>query len=198
MQEETDVKEAPKMNTLSDNIWITRKCRILASERLAKYDVISQIIINYYAIYLVALSILDLYEKQTDFSLLLVVGSLMVASTAIFLSARNFKERSLNFKNCYTQLNSMCRYVKRAEEEERDGDLIELEKKYDQFINNFENHLNIDYLQFKYNNHFNSDNKIELTRTEWLNFIIVNLLFIIVTISLFIFPAVVTKLVLGL
>jgi hypothetical protein len=177
------------MNNLSKNIWVTRKCRILASERLANYDLIAQIIVNYYAIFLVALAIWDLYEENNDLSLAIVIGSIMVATTSLFISSRNFKERSLILKNCYTKLNAMCRYVERLENDNKYIDLIESEKEYDMFINNFENHHDIDYLRFKYNIHFNKNNvDIKLSITEWSKFILINIYMKTICLLLFALP----------
>lgn len=179
-------------NKLSNNIWITRKCRILASERLANYDLISQILVNYYAIYLVALSVCDLYYKNLDLSLQIVVGSILVSTTSLFISSRNFKERSLILKNCYTKLNSMYRNTIRAESNVS-SNLIELENEYDSFINNFENHHHIDYLILKYQYHFDKHNhNLKLLKTEWGELVLRILIYWLVVFTLFLLPLIIT------
>jgi len=49
---------------LSDKIWITRKSRIEASTRLEQNDFLAQVVINYYSVFIVIVSIWDLYDPQ--------------------------------------------------------------------------------------------------------------------------------------
>ena len=59
---ERDLKEK-----LERNIWITRKCRINASERLLKSAKFVEFLNVYYSIFVITLSLLHSYNTMTSF-----------------------------------------------------------------------------------------------------------------------------------
>lgn len=175
---------------ISQKIWITRKARIEAATRLERNDLLSQIYINYYSVFIVALSIWDLYKTDTNLSIHLVIGALLVLCTSIFISARNFKERALNTKNCYIKLDELYRKAEQLENRSsnvRKSDWKQLEADYEQLLLLSENHSIFDYLSFKHklSKH---DTEFKLSRLDIVYLFAYRIMKFIIAVGLFIIP----------
>ncbi|MBV6512650.1 MAG: hypothetical protein FMNOHCHN_02159 [Ignavibacteriaceae bacterium] len=135
---------------LSEKIWLTRKCRIQASTRLERFDLNSKIIINYYSLFIVILSLYSLVKPDPAMGISLTSASILVLVASLFITSRNFKERSISHKQCYIKLDELMHKVKDSEENNKVGSLSTLTRSYASVLNLTENHSEYDYLKVKY------------------------------------------------
>jgi hypothetical protein len=136
---------------LSDKVWITRKSRIYTEERLRFRSQLSQILIVYYSLFLVLLSLLNLiYQNANDVDMLLIFGSLIVLVFSVYIYSQKYEERSLNMRNCYIALDRIYYQLKKAEDK-NDTDRIDLlHTEYLTLLSHIENHTDYDYLCFRH------------------------------------------------
>lgn len=178
-------------NSLSKRIWKTKKSRIEASARLNLNEKISQILLIYYSILLIAISIYNYSLIFEKYSLLVVIGSILVFSISLYVYSNNFKGRSLEFRTCYLKLDALYQISKNLDE--KDEKLEGYAKQYNDFLAGFENHSEFDYLKFRYTLGQKKDKNAEdiellLSRSEknkYFRYKISNLLFIS---TIFLFP----------
>ena len=137
------------MELLKDKIWITRKSRIEASERLLRNDFHSHLLVNYYALFVVIISVYDLYCKEVDLALLSVIGSILVLTTSIFITSKNFKERSNFFKTCYLKLDLILKKINSLNKDEKESKYLPISEEYHDVLLNSENHLAVDFTKMK-------------------------------------------------
>ncbi len=177
---------------LSDKIWYTRKSRIESATRLNNNDLISQILINYYSVFIVSISIWDLYDKSVNLSLLIVITSIMILVTSIFITNRNFKTRALELKNCYIKLDEIFRKAVSAEEK-RSNEIEIISKEYDNVLLFSENHSTYDYLNVLYlnkNSKQNNDDYPIITKFQIFQLFLYKIFRKVIFLVLFIFPVI--------
>lgn len=141
------------IESLSNKIWITRKCRIVASERLEKAELYAQIIFVYYSVILISLSIWTLFPEHVDsaLSLILVVASIGLLCISLFIASQNYKNRAIALKSCYIKLEGLGTKLEILksdilEMDEKKQIFINIENSYLQLLDNVENHSDFDYL----------------------------------------------------
>lgn len=122
-----------RLDSLSNKIWITRKARINAEERLEKFDFLTQMLINYYTLVIVGLSIWTLYDESNAklISVITIIASVLLFGLSIFVNARNFKIRSLTFKSCYIKLDEIyneCELLKDSPDKLSLEDISKIQK----------------------------------------------------------------------
>lgn len=148
------------MSKISDNIWFTRKARIQASERLLSNDNHSQILLVYYSIINTCLSVILI--KKVAFlgdnsDLILVIMSLNILVTSLFVANKNFKGRALSLKAHYIELQRL--YFEAVDAEETNKDLKEIREDYTRLLDIVENHAPIDDIVFRVLNESNLDTR---------------------------------------
>ncbi|MEJ8305012.1 SLATT domain-containing protein, partial [Saccharibacillus sacchari] len=153
-----------QLESLSNKIWITRKSRIRAEDRLRKNDFLTQILVNYYTLIVVGLSIWTLYDNSHAqlISVLLIIASVLLFGLSIFLTSRDFRGRSLAFKDCYIKLDELyneTELLKAISVNLSPQKINELQKKYNDIIYSVENHTSVDYFGV-----LNDTNKISTTQ----------------------------------
>ena len=154
----------------NDRVWKTRKARINAAERLKSNDFISQVLIAYYSLFIITITIIDMKNNDLNFEVLTLILSILILVMSVFVFAMNYKERSLRFQNSYIKIDKISREVNRKE---KDGqDISQLEKEYDDILECSENHSSCDYLQvmFDVRNEKGYNNK-PFTCISWLSFL---------------------------
>ena len=95
----------------------------------------------------------------------MVALSVLVLVFTLFVNNRNFKGRAMLVKQCYEQLSIV--YTKAKKAEESSGDLIEIDKEYQNILSISENHSEQDYyigLVSEYKN-TPEDKRNELSKT---------------------------------
>lgn len=135
---------------LSDKIWLTRKARIYAEQRLQRKAILSLILITVYSFSLLSLSIWNLLYSNHIVNLFLVFGSIAVLISSIVLLSQKYTERSIMMRNCYIRLDEIYSKAKRAEHNNDLDMLQQLESEYASTLLNVENHSEYDYLCLRY------------------------------------------------
>lgn len=182
-----------KMELLQDKIWITRKSRIEASERLLRNDFHSHLIVNYYALYVVIISVYDLNSTQVDLSLLAVIGSILVLTTSIFITSKNFKERSNFLKTCYLKLEFIQEKIKSLSESEKKSKYLEISEEYNDVLRNSENHLSVDFTKIKMSiPKGNRQKSTQISTNEYISYYIYLFLRISCLTILYFFPVIIS------
>lgn len=111
---------------------------MVAESRLKSTDAISQILVAWYSVCIIALSLLDLSQNYhvKDVSVMTAILSVGVLATSIFLPGRNFGIRAAGFRDCYLKLQKIY-WSAETPEEKADT--------YAKTLPLFENHLQRDY-----------------------------------------------------
>lgn len=154
---------------LEKNIWITRKCRINASERLLKSAKFVEFLNVYYSIFVITLSLLSLIEKNDQFSFASIVLSIALTISIVYANATGLRDRSLTLKNNYIDLQQLLdqlSYIKDTETEK----IFTISCKYAELLKSTENHLNIDLYNVKISSV--SDDDFKMKRKEWVEYIL--------------------------
>ncbi|OME52813.1 MULTISPECIES: SLATT domain-containing protein [Paenibacillus] len=154
-----------RLDRLSDKIWVTRKARINAEERLKEFDLLTQILINYYTLVIVGLSIWTLYDASNAklISVITIIASVLLFGLSIFVNSRDFKLRALSFKSCYIKLDELyneCELLKDSLENLDANEITNIQNRHNKIMNSIENHNPMDYLKV-----LNNINKI--SKSDW-------------------------------
>lgn len=160
---ERDLKE-----TLERNIWITRKCRINASERLLRSAKFVEFLNVYYSIFVITLSLLSLIEHNDQFSLASIVISIALTISIVYANTTGLRDRSAALKQNYIDLQILLDqlfYIK-ADETEK---VLAISDKYAELLKLSENHLSIDLYRLKSTS---SDANFKMNWIEWVKYIL--------------------------
>ena len=147
----------------SNNIWITRKSRINASERLNKNDFWSQVLIAYYSICLITLTIVDIKDDNFNMETLSLILSILILTISIFIVSMNFKERSLILKTSYVKMAKLYRDVLKKEKD--NANYEDLENQYNTIVELTENHSPYDYMELL--NSIKNNQDYETVNPKW-------------------------------
>ncbi len=156
----------------SDKIWTTRKTRMFTEKRLNRNDLLSKLLVTYYSLIIVAISIWDLLNHSTYLNLTIIFSTISILVYSVFLMSQKFSERSLEIRNCYINLDELCKNVIRAENSKDIKQTQQHESEYTKILQSVENHSAYDFLclRFSLRNHKNTTLPI-FYRTDYLNFI---------------------------
>ncbi|MFB5676776.1 SLATT domain-containing protein [Paenibacillus terreus] len=177
-----------RIESLLNKIYITRKARIKSEARLERFDFLTQLLINYYTLVIVGLSIWILYDTRNAqlISVVTVIASVLLFGLSIFVTSRNFKGRSLNFKNCYIKLDEIYNQgelLKGTPGGLTQKSIAELQKEYNEVIYSVENHSTIDYISVLH------DMK-KTSHSQYLYLLLKKFIFILVVCLIVFFPIV--------
>lgn len=94
---------------LADRIFWSKKSRVQAEKRLRSNDLASQILLLWYSVFTVCISIFELTSpsEQSQFPTIMVILSVLILCTSLFVGNRNFKDRSMILKQSYESLGSL-------------------------------------------------------------------------------------------
>lgn len=137
--------------SLKDRIWFTRIARIYSEKRLLRNELHSQLLLMFYAVYSIALSVTQLKYKPIPDDAAAVFGiilSVILFGLTFHMSSRGFPARAQRFKENYTHLQEL---LGRLEVAECQTDPTKLQKaiesvqvEYRTAIANNENHTTMD------------------------------------------------------
>ncbi len=133
---------------LERNIWITRKCRINASERLLKSAKFVEFLNVYYSIFVITLSLFSLIEHNDQFSFASIVLSIALTISIVYANATGLRDRSAALKQNYIDLQGLLDqlfYIEATETER----VLTISAKYTELLKLSENHLSIDLYRLK-------------------------------------------------
>lgn len=173
-----------------DRVWKTRKSRINASERLKSNDFISQVLIVYYSLFIITITMVDIKNDDLNFEFLTLILSILILVISVFIFAMNYKERSLKLQNAYIKIDKISREISKKENA-GDNNTSELEKEYDNVLECSENHSSCDYIQVMFEVRNDENYKKEnqpFTILSWMSFLWCKVKKIIYVSILFIIP----------
>ena len=174
---------------LSDKIWITRKVRIYAEERLLGYSSMSQLLMTMYSLALVSLSIWNLQNNDARLNLVSAFASIAVLVISVHATSQKYAERSIAMRNCYIKLDELYSKVKRAEASEDFELLQNLEAEYTGLLLNIENHSEYDYLCLRYSLRDNSQTTLPVfTKSDFILYIWEKIWRGVLTVIVFVIP----------
>lgn len=137
------------INQLENNIWITRKCRINAAERLQGNENFFRFISIWYSIATTTCALINLFwlhDSVLDVATL--IFSIATTDFFLYLDAKNYKDRYLSFKDNYISLNVLLAKIKRCK---IDGikaqDFTDISKEYNELLAKVENHKQKDLIK---------------------------------------------------
>ena len=127
--------------SLSDSIWWTRKARIQTEKRLLFNAFQSQIILLWYSLFAVFVSVYYLkFNTTSEYSgVAWVVFSVMVLIISSFTSGLSFKERAALIKECYETLSGIYQKASNTSTD------TTIENEYEQVLSVCENHTDKDF-----------------------------------------------------
>lgn len=160
--------EACLKEKLERNIWITRKCRINASERLLKSAKFVEFLNVYYSIFVITLSLISLIEHNDQFSFASIVLSIALTISIVYANATGLRDRSTALKQNYIDLQVLLdqlSYIKDSETEK----VLAISDKYAELLKLSENHLSIDLYGLKSTS---ADPNFKMDRMEWVRYIL--------------------------
>lgn len=160
---ERDLKEK-----LERNIWITRKCRINASERLLRSAKFVEFLNVYYSIFVITLSLLSLIEHNDQFSFASIVLSIALTISIVYANTTGLRDRSTALKQNYIDLQVLLDqlfYIEATETEK----VLTVSDKYAELLKLSENHLSIDLYRLK---NTSSDTNFKMNWIERVKYIL--------------------------
>jgi hypothetical protein len=147
---------------LERNIWVTRKCRINASERLLSTAKYIETLNVCYSIFVILLSMLSLKENNDQISFTGLTSSIVLTILIIYANATNFRERSSALKQNYINLQLLLDRLTNIEASDVDA-IMEVDEKYAELLKTSENHIDMDMYKLKSSA---SDPDLTMTRKE--------------------------------
>lgn len=181
-----------EIESLKDNrVWITKKARMEAESRMNRNNLFSQLLVNYYTFVVLGFSIWTLVSQDSAISLLTVIASVGLFGVSIFVNAIGYREKALQYKESYLNLNELEFEIKdllRIDDNNHIiSDLRKYEKRYSDILSKSENHSNIDYIKvlLKHNMKISSGEIIKYLVHKFLYYVLATAL-IVAPIILFI------------
>lgn len=101
--------ETPQEYRISDNIWITSKTRMHSEVRYRLYSVVSHILLSYFSVVIIVISILSeaLEEKVEHLSQINTVIALFLFATSLIVYGFKFEETARLHRECYLRLQEL-------------------------------------------------------------------------------------------
>ena len=93
-------------NKLLRKIWLTRKSRIILSDRLRSLNEFYSFLNIYYSIIIISLSIWNL-DGSKESGILLLISSTSIGIYFVFINGKNYLERSIILRNHYIELGDL-------------------------------------------------------------------------------------------
>lgn len=135
-----------------NKIWVTKKIRMDASEKMDKKNTRINYFLIYYSACLAIMSFLMLYApKGFNLSLFASMISLILPSANIFQYKAEYSKKSEEYRNCYLELsdleNDINTYLASNNSITEDKSK-EYKSKYDEILKKYINQTDMDYLMF--------------------------------------------------
>lgn len=141
---------------LNYNLWSTSRIRFAVAKRLKKKHKLSGQTIAFASAYLILLSLLQTYVEEVRLNQLLTYSAISLAIVILVVSqlenASNYSLQAYKHNQCALQINKLYKKLRRLKSEggKVDGDkLDELSTEFNQILEKYENHEDLDYDLFK-------------------------------------------------
>lgn len=135
------------LEELTRKVWITRKSRIEASERVRnKYNLYKGLQV-YYSIFIVVYSIWNIQpnssnDRISEASLFLLIISIIFSIFSMYVSTKNLQEKYFNFKTNYVELEKIYGQLR---ELNSTNEIQQIRNQYVNLLSAVDNHETIDY-----------------------------------------------------
>ncbi|MBS7825261.1 SLATT domain-containing protein [Wohlfahrtiimonas chitiniclastica] len=139
------------MKELSEKIFWTRLARIEAERRLLANLFHAELILVWYALISVGVSIYSLAHENEISQTYWVIFSVLTLACSLYVNTQSYKERAMRIKICYEKLDVLYHRAKTAEDNSSTTSyhMEQLHKKYTRILDICENHLPKDYHRAK-------------------------------------------------
>lgn len=131
--------EQPLKEKLDRNIWITRKCRINASERLLSHAKYIEALNVYYSVFVIILSLVSLTKQDHILSLISFALSIALTISIIYANSTGYRERSFALKQNYIDLQLLLDQLSYIDADDQKS-VIGISAKYAELLKSSENH----------------------------------------------------------
>lgn len=91
-------------NFMYNKTWTTKKSRMNSEERYLKYDIRSLILLNWYSVCMLALSVVTVYKTNGNFDLYNLVLSILLLGVTLIVTLLKFKQTANEYKVSYTKI----------------------------------------------------------------------------------------------
>ncbi|WP_162860684.1 SLATT domain-containing protein [Vibrio harveyi] len=150
-------------SALSNQIWFTRKARIRAAERLNANYFHSNLLLIWYSFLSFCIAIIlikypDLLGSNSDIIMTIATG--LVFSLSLYVHQLDFKNRYSNLKSNYISLQGLIFDLKTCDSMNKYNELY---SDYLYFLEEVENHSNMDLLYFVWFESENCTRKLSFT-----------------------------------
>ncbi len=149
------------LEELNYKIWSTKGARFEADKRLTIIAKMSNISLSILSAYLIIASLISVYNIHSDIKIELI--NYVVTALSIILlvlsqyeNSQNYSLRAKDFHNCGLELSSLYNQLRlfktlspNSSEIEKKEFAIKLSQDYQNILAKYENHLSIDYNNFK-------------------------------------------------
>lgn len=153
--------EKSYLEELNYKIWSTKGARFEADKRLSIISKMSNISLSILSAYLIIAGLISVYNLHSSIKLDLI--NYVVTALSIILlvlsqyeNAQNYNLRAKDFHKCglelatlYNKLRTFKTLNENPSEYEKKNFIISLSEEYQRILSKYENHLSIDYLNFK-------------------------------------------------
>ncbi|MSA70660.1 SLATT domain-containing protein [Holdemania massiliensis] len=147
---------------LKRNIWITRKCRINASERLLSHAKYIEILNVYYSIFIILISLFSLSKQDNFLSIFSLACSIVLTISIVYANTIGYRERSVALKQNYINLQLLLDQLSYIESGDSKSILI-ISDKYAELLKSSENHSQFDMYKFQSTC---TDAELSMSKTE--------------------------------
>lgn len=151
---------------LERNIWITRKCRINASERLLSHAKYVEVLNVYYSVFVIILSLVSQTERDGILSLISLALSIALTISIIYANSTGYRERSSALKQNYIDLQLLLDQLSYIDAGDQES-VVGISSKYAELLKSSENHMPIDMYRLKRSS---SDPDMKLPKAERCNY----------------------------
>ncbi|WP_336690080.1 MULTISPECIES: SLATT domain-containing protein [unclassified Chryseobacterium] len=172
------------LEELSYKIWSTKGARFEADKRLSIVSKMSNISLAFLSAYLIIAGLVSVYNINskmnfdlinyvvTALSIILLVLSLYENSQNYNLRAKDFHNCSLELSKLYNELRIFKTMSENSSDYEKRNFAIKLSNEYQTILSKYENHLSIDYDNFKINHreYFKEISKDDIKNIKRKNF----------------------------
>lgn len=135
----------------NNKLWFTKKSRMEAESRVLRNDKISNIIINYYTLLVLSVSIYTMIWESQIGVVLTTIVSVGLFGISNYMNSMNYKENAFKYRESYLRLSKIETkldnlILKLTSREEKLSEFNRIKEEYDNILELSYNHSEIDYI----------------------------------------------------
>lgn len=173
-----------------EKIYLTYKTRMTTEARLRKTALICHILLSWYSLCLIILSLIEISNRFTIVDSNVVAGGVSVAifGLSLFIYGERYNERASEFKNCYLKLQYLY---------ESSLSVQQKMKRYAEILEYYENQSDKDYDEMLFDAYLrnqklrNAAGPVEITRVVFCKVLFWRAVRTVAVVSLFVAPVIV-------